>query len=614
MNQKHKILLSGVLVTTLCVYFQSLSFDFVNWDDDYYVINNLQVTNPTFDNLLLFFTEGNTANYHPLTMLSLTLNYVLGGENAFGYHLFNLIFHLFNTLLLYVWVKRTWPNKEYLPLFVAGVFALHPMHVESVAWISSRKDVLFFCFYFLGLINYQRFYTEQKSKYLMVTLLFFILSALSKPTSVVFPIHLLLIDYLTERKLSIQLITEKTPFFIVSILTGLATVFVQTDAGAISIEAYSVLERLQLAGYSLNQYLAKFIWPSHLSSFHPYPLRPFDLLVSFSPVIFSTIVGVIIWRWRTHRGIVFGILFFLSSIALLIQLVTVGSTIIAERYTYLAYVGLSIMVYFVLEELLFKRQTSQQQIGIAFGITLLLFSIVTFNRAKVWENGETLWTDAIEKYPQVAGSWGGRGVYYRLEKDFSKALRDLNQAVKLNPNEAMFYSNRGNIYFDLGQDDNALFDYNNCIRLDSTDENAFANRGAIYGRRGKHNEALNDLSHAIHLDPQFVNAYMNRGIIYSQINQRNQAKSDFKKCLALEPDNDAIWNALAVEHQHLGEFDSSIVVLNEAIQLKPNQGVYYFNRGISFRLLGDQNSANTNFNYAKNLGVEVNPGYYQAVN
>jgi len=613
LNQRHKLILGAILIATLCVYAQSLSFDFVNWDDDIYVINNLQVTNPTLEHIIQFFTEGNTANYHPITMLSLTLNYVLGGENAFGYHLFNLIFHLFNTLLLYIWVKETWPKREYLPLFVAGVFALHPMHVESVAWISSRKDVLFFCFYFLGLLSYHRFHRETKSNYLFLTLLFFGLSGLSKPTAVVFPIHLLLIDYLMERKLSIKLLAEKIPFFIVSLLIGLATVFVQSDTGAISIEAYSFIERIQLASYALNLYLAKFFVPVHLSSFHPYPLRPFAPLVAWSPVIFTTIIGLVLWKWRQHRGIVFGILSFLLAVVLLIQLISVGSTIIAERYTYLAYVGLSISAYCIVEELFFKQLVNQHTLGGLLATMLVIFSLVSFNRVKVWENGETLWTDAIEKYPEVAGSWGGRGVYYRLEKRFPEALRDLNQAVKLNPNEAMFYSNRGNIFFDLGQDDQALFDYNNCIRLDSTDENAFANRGAIYGRRGNYDQALNDLNNAVRLDYTFINAYKNRGIIHSQLNQHVAAKRDFRECVSLDPDNDEIWNALAIEHQYLSEFDSSIIVLNKAIELNSNQGVYYFNRGISLRLLGDQNSANTDFNRASSLGVQVNPGYYEPV-
>lgn len=614
MIQKHNILIGSILVITLCVYLQSLSFDFVNWDDDYYVINNLQVTNPTTENLVKFFIEGNTANYHPITMLSLTLNYVLGGENAFGYHLFNLIFHLINSLLLYIWVKKTWPKQDYLPFFVAGVFALHPMHVESVAWISSRKDVLFFCFYFLGLINYHQYCQQNKKKRLGLTLLFFILSGLSKPTAVIFPFHLLLVDYLLERKLSIRILTEKVPFGIVSVLIGLATIYVQTDAGAVSIETYSILERVQLASYAINSYVAKFLLPLDLSSFYPYPSIPFVGLVSLAPVLFLGFTGLCIWRWKAHRGVVFGMLFFLSSIALLVQLVTVGSTIISERYTYLAYVGLSIAVYFILEALFFSRIEKKEPVAISIGVVLLLFSLLSFNRAKVWENGETLWTDAINKFPEVAGSWGGRGVYYRLQKQYSKALQDLNQAVKLNPNEAMFYSNRGNIYFDLGRDEEAMYDYNNCIRLDSTDENAFANRGAIFGRKGQYTAALSDLSHALFLDPDFINAYMNRGIIYGQLNQHTQAKTDFKKCLYLEPDNDAIWNALAVEHQHLGEFDSSVVVLNQAIELNPMQGIYFFNRGISFRLLRNQALANTDFNRAQNLGIEVNPGYYQAIN
>jgi len=547
-------------------------------------------------------------------MLSLALNHTIGGENAFGYHLFNLIFHLLNTLLLYLWVRKIWPKHEFLPLFVAGIFALHPLHVESVAWISSRKDVLFFFFYFLALLFYHSFCSQKKYKYFAVTVLIFALSALSKPTAVIFPFHLLLMDYLLNRKLSMKVVLEKVPFVLVSIAIGLATIYVQTDAGAVSVKAYSLVERIQLASYAINMYFTKFMLPINLSSFYPYPTKPFNLVVSWSPIIFLSVVSFALWKWREHKTFVFSLLFFLSSIALLVQLVTVGSTIISERYTYLAYVGLSIAVYFVLDELFFKRFKDKQIVGVLFSSILIIFSLLSFSRAKVWENGETLWTDAIEKFPEVAGSWGGRGVYYRMEKKYSKALRDLNQAVLLNPNEAMFYSNRGNIYFDLADDERALADYNNCIRLDATDENAFANRGAIYGRNGKPNKATNDLSRAIELNPEFITAYMNRGIIFSQQNKREQAKNDFKRCVELEPDNHAIWNALAVEYQHLGDFDASIVALNNAVRLKPDEGVYFFNRGISSRLIGNQDAANIDFNQAKSMGIQVDLGYYQAIN
>lgn len=611
LTRNHGKILFALLFITSFTYFKTLFFDFVNWDDDYYVLNNLQVSNPTFDNLILFFTQGNTANYHPLTMLSLAFNYLVGGENASGYHLFNLVFHLLNTILLYSLIKKIWPEKTYLPLFVSGIFALHPMHVESVAWISSRKDVLFVFFYLGGLIHYIKYTKNFKVKSLIITLLFFLFSILSKPTAVIFPIHLLLIDYLVVRKFSLRLLLEKIPFFIGSILIGLATVYVQSDAGAVSIESYSFIERLQLASYAINMYISKFFIPLNLSSFYPYPTQPFNLFVSASPLILIAILGLGAWRWKDNRTFLFGIAFFLVSLVLLVQLVTVGSTIISERYTYLAYIGFSISLYVVFEEYLFPHFTKKTTTRNLIIISLSACSVLSFYRVDVWENGETLWTDAIEKFPEVAGSWGGRGVYYRMEKEYDKSLRDFNQAVALNPDEAMFYSNRGNIFFDLKKDELAMSDYNNCLRLDSTDEKAYANRGAIHGRRQDNILAIKDLTKALSLDPSFVNAYMNRGIIYSQMNKRVRAKDDFKKCLELKPDNDEIWNALAVEHQHLAEFDSSILVLNKAISLKPNQGLYYLNRGISHRLMFDQQAARLDFDKAKSLGQVVHSGFYE---
>lgn len=601
--------LAALIGLTILVYFQTLQFDFVNWDDDFYVINNLQVTNPTANNLISFFTSGNTANYHPITMLSLTFNYWLGQENAMGYHLVNLIFHLLNTALLFQWVKKMWPRHHNLPIWVAGVFALHPMHVESVAWISSRKDVLFFFFYFVGILSYLRYKQFNQKKFYWFTLLAFVCSGLSKPTAVIFPIHLLLIDYLMLKEVKLKSIFDKIPFLIVSIIIGLATVLVQNDAGAVSTEFYSFMERIQLGSYALNMYVFKFFAPLKLSSFYPYPDSPFNFWVAAAPLILISLLGLVGWKFKTNKNVLFGILFFLVSLALLIQLVTVGSTIISERYTYLAYVGLSISVYFLIIAMAPK---TQHQI-ILWAIPLIALSMLSFNRTKVWKNGETLWTDAIEKFPQVAGSWGGRGVYYRLQKDYPKALNDFNKAISLNPNEAMFYSNRGNIYFDLHQDNAALDDYNNCILLDTTDQNAYANRGAIWGRKRQYPQAISDLNKAIQLDPNFVSAYSNRALIYAQLNQRELAKADYHTCLYLQPKNDEFWNALAIEHQYLSEFDSSLIALNNAIEIAPSQGIYYLNRGISLRLLKRQSEANNDFNYATKLGVNVNQGYYQPV-
>ena len=399
----------------------------------------------------------------------------------------------------------------------------------------------------------------------------------------------------------------------VSILIGLATIWVQTDAGAVNVDAYSFVERIQLASYAVNLYVVKFFAPIHLSSFYPYPTRPFNLLVSISPLISIAVDGVLVWKWKQNRNVVFGFLFFLVSIALLVQLVTVGSTIISERYTYLAYVGLSIGVYFVLENILSKVVNFNSTLfrnGLT--ICLIIITLIAYNRTKVWENGETLWSDAIIKFPEVAGSWGGRGVFYRLEKEYPKALNDFNQAIQLNPNEPMFYSNRGNIYFDLGKDVQALQDYEICLQLEPDNQNALANKGAILGKQGKYDQAISLITQAMETDPNFHTAYVNRAIIYSQMNQRVKAKKDFQTALKFQPFKHEVWNALAIEHQYLSEFDSSLIALDQAIELSP-EGVYFLNRGISLRLLKDQPGANLDFDQAQSLGVTVNPGYYQPV-
>ena len=223
---------------------------------------------------------------------------------------------------------------------------------------------------------------------------------------------------------------------------------------------------------------------------------------------------------------------------------------------------------------------------------------------------------ALKKNPKMAEAHNNLG--YSLRKqgagNFDRSLSHYNRAIELNPQESRYFSNRGNIYFDLQQNDEALADYNHCIALNPRDKEAFANRGAIYGREGQWNQAINDLNQAIALDPDFFNAYMNRAVIHSMMEQRELAIRDYYRCLELEPDNDAIWNALAIEYQHLGDFEASVKALNTAITYNPQFGLYYVNRGISYKYLQRGDLARKDFDQARVLGATVDPQHYRELN
>lgn len=605
-----------LIAVTFLVYLPNLSHDFVNWDDDIYVTDNLLVQNPNAENLKTLATEPNVANYHPITMLSLAFNYAWSGLDASSYHLVNLLFHLINCWLVYAWMLLISKQNRITAGFVAAVFALHPMHVESVAWIAERKDVLFTCFYLLGLITYTRYVQKGLPiKSLLLVLLWFALSLLSKPAAVVFPLHLLLVDYFLRRSFSLKQLLEKAPFLIGSAVIGFVTVQIQDAEGAVNFDAFSAWQRIQLAAYALMMYVVKFVAPVDLSSFYPYPSRPFPAIYQLAPVVCLALLAVLGWAVRKNRTVAFGLGFFLVGVLLILQIVTVGSAIIADRYTYVPYLGLAFILGVAVERLSTKQSTQKYYKPALFGLSAacLLMAFGSFQRIKVWENGEKLWSDVIAKFPEEHGAWGGRGLYYRQKKQFDLAIKDLNQAIALNPNEARFFSNRGNIFFDLGRDEEALVDYNRCIALDATDKEAFANRGAIYGRKQRFDEGINDLSYALQLDADFFNAYMNRAVVYGMMNQHELAKADYNACLNLDPSNDQIWNALAIAYQHLRDFQGSIRPFDEAIRLNPGFGLYYVNRGISRKYLGQTQLAKQDFQTAQQLGQQVEARFLEGL-
>ena len=595
-----------LLLATFLAFYPSLNCDFVNWDDDIYVTDNPLVQNPNPENLTKLMTEEAVVNYHPITMLSLAFNYKWFGPEAFSFHLINLLIHLLNVYLVFVWIRMLKPDSWKIAFLTAGIFALHPLHVESVTWISERKDVLYTLFFLLALIQYHKYLLDLKSvKWLGLAFLFFLFSLLSKPAAVVFPLLLFLLDYLVRRKMNLTVFLEKIPFFGAAIALGIITIVIQKTAGAVEHTDFTLPERFLMAGYALMTYLLKFLAPINLSSFYPATGSPLPVHYLLEALGAFSLFAAAIWYFRKSRMVLFGIGFFFFNLILILQWVNVGNAIIAERYTYVPYIGLAFLLALGLDALIKRNKSHKQLITIGALSSLFLLGFLSFQRTSVWTNGETLWSNVIEQFPEDAGAWGGRGQYYKSLKIYPEALQDLNKAIALDPTEPRFFLNRGKLYFDQGQLDQAFYDYNQCIRLSPDRKEAYANRGAIYGARGMHTEAISDLDKAISLDPEFINAYKNRALVKGMMQDYQGSRLDWETILKLDPGMDDIWNALGVEHQRLGDFPASIICFTEAIRLQPNQGIYWQNRSISYKNRGEKPQALADSQRALQLGYPV---------
>ncbi len=618
-NKNLWMAIGGLLLFTLIIYIPSISNELINtWDDGLYITENPFIKNLNAQNVKTIFTEQIASNYHPLTILSLAIDYQISGLSPEWYHVVNLIFHLFNTVLVFFFVQALTNHKHGFAAWLsAAVFALHPMHVESVAWISERKDVLFTAFFLLSLISYTRYLDRnQAPKWFILTFVFFALSALSKPSAVVLPLVLPLIDYLKGRALGVKMIAEKALFLPISIAIGLATVGIQSKDAMPEFARYSFFQHIQFASYSFLAYIVKFFAPFQLSALHPYPALTkgsLPLIYQIAPVAAALFAAAVVWSVRKTKLILFGIGFYLINIILVLQFFEVGRAIIAERYTYLPYIGITFPIAIVLSHLLQNKPQLRNSIFGATAVVLLFFSLLSFQRIKVWKNSETLWTDVINKYPRSDVAFDNRGVYYRSIKQNDKAMQDYNKVIEINPQYPLTYNNRGNIYFDQMKDDLALTDYNKALELDPDNVKALTNRAIIHVRGKRYDDALRDFDRAIELDPTFSSIYFNRGIHYDLINQNELALKDFTKYLELDPKHDGIWNSKGVSKQKLGRYQESLEDFNKSIQLNSTVPQYYLNRSYSYNAMGNKQSALTDAQKAQRMGLQVPADYLQSL-
>lgn len=615
----------GLLALTLIAYSPTFSNEFTNWDDDLYVHNNPMVKQLDGETIAqIFDLESFVAgNYHPLTILTLNFNYQMTGMDEISYQVTNVLLHLLNTFLVFLFIFKLTKRKKEVALICAAIFALHPMHVESVSWMAERKDVLYTAFFMGGLITYLRYRKSGKWTDLGWTLVLFVLSGLSKPAAVVFPVVLLLIDYYKKADWNTRLIIEKVPFFIVAVLFGLITLTAQTEASAYGgLQKWSIMERLLISAYGFVMYIVRFFIPYEMSAFYPYPKGgtiPGEFYAHL--VVALGIAGLAIWSMRKTRVVAFGMGFFLVTVALVLQFVSVGNAILADRYTYVPYIGLGFIIgmgYYNLVNGKYPALKSLRSVAMpALLVAGLIFAVVTFQRTKVWRNTVTLFTNVINNYPTAAVAYQNRGHYYRQMSDeagvnpqqreelLNKALSDYNSGLTYSPKNAALYSNRGKIWFERQDFQRALEDYNKSLELGPNRVETLVNRAGVYGFLKRYPDALQDLNRALELDPNYTNAYFNRGIIYSQMQQSNNAIADYSAYLSARPGAHGIYNSRGVEYQRIGQYQQSIQDFTQAINLTTNPGeqaIYYGNRAISYQAIGNNQLAAQDRQQAQRLG------------
>ena len=622
-----------VLCTFAVYIYSALHNQFTNWDDGLYVINNTFIKSWGAG----LFTATFDGNWAPVHQLVLALQYHLFGLNPAGYHITSLLLHLCNVTLVFAVLLKL-SNKPVVAIIVALFFGIHPMHVESVAWVSEQKDLLYTLFYLAAMLMYLKHKEHHTGtgnsgkKFLLLTAMFFILSCLSKGMGVTLPIALVLIDSLQENtqgfKFLLQRALAKSAFFAISIVFGVGAFITQKHAGTLNDTLYHPFgAQIMFASYGLVVYLVKFILPFFLCPLYPYPLKgatgSYPVTYYLSPVIIVLIASLTLWvvigrkrKGQSNSILFFGAMFFLANILLVLQIKSVGHVLLAERYTYLSYFGLLFIAAVMLNNF-WERYFYQYRAVIIVGACLLIsvFGYCTYSYTSVWYNSITLWTRAIDKFQSVPMEameipYNNRGIAYGEQGKTDSASADYSAAININPSFPDAYNNRGFCYAMLGKTGLAIVDYNKAIALRPAYSSAYFNRGLAYEVIGKPDSAIADYTTAINQSPDFATAYSRRGLTYASLRKFDNAIADYTAAIATDSHFATAYNNRGLAYEDLGKFEMAIADYDMAIGLNPQYAEAFYNQGRAYARQGK-----FDLTIAKNTAaINLDLKYFQAYN
>jgi protein O-mannosyl-transferase len=661
----------AVLFLTVIAFSPTFQSDFVNWDDDLNITKNKYLNGFTFANITQIFSTTVIGGYNPLSIFTFAVERAIFGENnlSFVIHTDNLLLHLVNVYLVWRIVGAMGFNK-WSAFGVALLFGIHPMRVESVAWATERKDVLFGAFYFAALLQYIKYLKSETygivNRHFLMAFGLFVLALFSKVQAVSLPLSMLALDYYFNRPLNFKLIFEKIHFFLGSLVYGSLTIFLLKNAKTMveDEKLYTGFERIIIGFHTYAVYVGKFIFPWIMSPLYPYPSIILPEFYISALLLVVSIIGIV---WAYRRGmtmLVFGWVFFFVNFIFVAQIVGAGQGFLADRFTYVPYFGFFLLLAAYTEGSLFEIKNYKLKINgealsvdnqqlnannsanspssiakIAFVVYAVICLFLTFQQTKVWNNGENLWTKAIEFDDRSATAWMNRALYYREnKKDNQKALADLDNAIARNPKSAASYNSRGKTYTDmgnptqaiadfdiavkekptlaeawanrgnangqLGKIDAALADITEALRLDSTLTSAYLGRGNVYGILGRFEESVKDLTKALELDPKNADALLNRSITFHDMKQTEKALADNEAYLLLKTDNPTMWLNRGLLKSELGKHAEALPDFDTAIKLNGLEGGFYLERARCYLKLGNISAMRADVQAARTRGMQ----------
>ncbi|MHC4258833.1 MAG: tetratricopeptide repeat protein [Planctomycetota bacterium] len=628
----------ALVLSTALVFWQVRDFDFVNYDDNEYVYQNQHVLNGlTYDGVIWAFTNCDIGYWQPLTWLSLMFDCQLFGPNPGRIHLVSVLLHVANTLLLFAVLRKMtgslWPSA-----FVAAAFALHPMHVESVAWIAERKDVLSTFFLLLTMLAYTG-YTKGASVYrYMAGLAAFALGLMAKPMLVTLPFLLLLLDYWPLNRFGVreplkisgkstdaahrgasvqQIMIEKIPFFVLSAVSCVITFLTQKAGGVIvDIKSIPLMERVGNALFSYAAYMGKMLWPRNLAVFYPFtavrgiPFRQFVLCA----LLLVGVSCVVLRFGRSRKYLLVGWFWFVGTLIPVIGLVRFTGSSYADRFTYIPYIGLFIMIAWGVAGFVSRWAYRKVVLGVSMVIVLTVMGIRAHRQVGFWNNSVMLFSHALEVSPYNCLAWYNLGTAYDDLGRHREAIEAYEQAIRIKPDHVDAFYNLGNACSNLGRYQEAIEAFEQAIRIKPDFAHAHSNLGTAYGNLGRYKEAIEALEQAIRIKPDHVDAFYNLGNVYGNLGRFQAAIEAFAQATRIKPDDASAWCNLGNGYGGLGRYQAAIEAYEQAIRIKPDYADAHYNLGNSYGSLGRFQEAIEAFEQAIRIEPDEADAWYNLGN
>ena len=618
----------AIVAVTVAAYLPALRAGFI-WDDDSYVTENRHVEDPA-GLRAIWLDPAASPQYYPLVFTTFWAEYRCWGLNPVGYHLVNVLLHAAGAVLLWRLLRRLAVPGAWL---AAVIVAVHPMHVESVAWVTERKNVLAVVFYLLAALAYFHFDPPTPERgprrwaFFPLALALFVCALLSKSITATLPGTLLAVLWWKRKRLSLADVAPLAALVLLGLAAGLHTAWLEVRHVGAAGESWSLsaIERVMLAGCVSWFYVGKLAWPTNLTFIYlRWTIEAGRWWLFIFPIAaLAAVTGLWLARKRIGKGplaavLVYGITLFPAMG--FFNVYPMRFSYVADHFAYPATIGL-IALASAGAAVAFVQLRRVWPIGSAalagmLGLAVATLAILSIRQQAIYLDIETLWNDTLAKNPSCWMAYNNRGVLYVSRGQRDRGLADYAQAISLNPRYAPAYSNRGAAYDDQGDYDRALADYTRAIDLDPHYATAYSNRGSTYTHKGRYDlaladcnkaidldgqdpqaynnrgnayfhkddneRAIADYTQAIDLDPQYAKAYSNRGLAYDHKGDLGQALRDCDKALELAPDNaKACWNR-GVVHADRGEYDLAIADLGRAIDLDPKNSSAYYRRGLAF--------------------------------